>query len=86
MEMQQGLFLHRINVLDDRATIDHRVQGAILILTDVADPLFAICNTTTVRAQAAPHAHLRQFFVEHCLSHVKPLHACGNHVQHHVFA
>ena len=64
-EVEQRLFLNGVDVLGNDSGVIEAVEGAVLVLPDVAEPPFARVNLALVGAQKALGAPMRNDVANH---------------------
>ena len=68
-EVKQGLFLNGVDVLGNHLAVIEAVEGAVLVLPDVAEPPFARIDLALVGAQIALDLLIRRAFPKPGLVH-----------------
>jgi hypothetical protein len=74
VEVEEGFFLDRVDILSDTPAIDQGKQSTLPILAHPAAPAFAGRNQAGEAAQAAAHPPFTRPFPEHRLAHDGLLH------------
>ena len=70
--MKQGLFLYRVYILADGASVHQRIERSASILAHLANSFMIVEDQAAMGAQMAAHLVIAQFFVQQCLFSLHP--------------
>lgn len=75
--MEKRFFLYRIDVLADGAAIYQRDQGAVPVLTNLADAVLTGLDHAVMAAQVAADPVFTHFLVQQCFFHINSIQQVG---------
>jgi hypothetical protein len=73
IEMKEGFFLYRINMVGAGKSIDKGIERTVFILPNPAETLFPIIDLAVMATQEAVNLLIFQFFVKEGFFHYCPI-------------